>query len=70
MGCSLCTIQIQHLLKLNMRSIFTPTLSLVIQIQHLLKLNIPNCNYRITKSIIQIQHLLKLNYWRINNGQF
>ena len=55
------TIQIQHLLKLNDKTVQFLITGRVIQIQHLLKLNEytlvpPNSNKE-----IQIQHLLKLN---------
>ena len=44
MGCSLYTIQIQHLLKLNNKVAFRLKVSPGIQIQHLLKLNARKIN--------------------------
>ena len=54
-------IQIQHLLKLNLKIASDSASSSNIQIQHLLKLNNKFRYKRSTKCLIQIQHLLKLN---------
>ena len=58
---TIAKIQIQHLLKLNVKYGITNTRRNFIQIQHLLKLNCSFFSPLLLYSIIQIQHLLKLN---------
>ena len=63
-------IQIQHLLKLNLKSLGIIIINTSIQIQHLLKLNMQTLIKLIPKLAIQIQHLLKLNARKINLYDF
>ena len=56
------SIQIQHLLKLNLTHLENFRLQHYIQIQHLLKLNLQNSSNTGHFASIQIQHLLKLNW--------
>ena len=61
------SIQIQHLLKLNTKSILVFWHTICIQIQHLLKLNsIVQILPLLEPLPIQIQHLLKLNFIVVN----
>ena len=66
----LACIQIQHLLKLNCKSLKRPRGRNGIQIQHLLKLNNAQGGGYRKANKIQIQHLLKLNARKINLYDF